>query len=148
MAALFAAALSAHAADLLWYVITDTNLVFEKDRVELLVATDASTTFALVAGDGTVLAEGVGSIRFEQRDPTGVSPLAADGHDVRLLGGVVSSQLVLTGAKGNVSVYAADGALLLTIQAADVETRLDVHTLPQGIYVVKCGRAAFKFTKI
>lgn len=146
--AMLMAVLSAQAEDLLWYVVTDTGMSIEKNKVELLVAADDNTTFALVATDGTVLAEGVGSIRFEQRAaPAGITPIAAEGHDLRLIGGTVDSQLVLTGAKGTVSVYATDGRRMFSTEATGGVTRLNVQTLSSGIYVVKCGKAAFKFIK-
>jgi hypothetical protein len=54
---------------------------------------------------------------------------------------------VLTGAKGTISIFSANGAQLLSVQANEGETRLNVQSLPTGVYIVKCGKAAFKFMK-
>jgi hypothetical protein len=116
-------------------------------KLGMLVAADDNITFALVAADGTVLKDGVASIRFEQRDGSaGVEAVKPDGG-LRLINGVVSSQLVLTGAKGTISIISANGAQVLSVQASEGETCINVQTLPTGVYIVRCGKAAFKFMK-
>ena len=133
--------------ELRWYAITDTGVNIEMSKLGMLVAADDNITFALVAADGTVLEDGLTSIRFEQRDGSvGVEAIRPD-DGLRLINGVVSSQLVLTGAKGTISIFSANGAQVLSVQANEGETRLNVQSLPTGVYIVKCGKAAFKFMK-
>lgn len=133
--------------ELRWYAITDTGTSIEMSKLGLLVAADDNITFALVAADGTVLEDGVASIRFEQRNGfAGVEVIRPD-DGLRLINGVVSSQLVLTGAKGTISIISANGAQVLSVQANEGETRLNVQSLPTGVYIVRCGKAAFKFMK-
>ena len=73
---------------------------------------------------------------------------ARKDDNLRLIHGVVSSQLLLTGAKGRVSIYSANGTQVLSVQAnEDGETVLNVQALPTGVYMVKCGKATFKFMK-
>ena len=133
--------------ELRWYAITDTGTSIEMSKLGMLVAADDNITFALVAADGTVLEDGVASIRFEQRDGSaGVEAVKPDGG-LRLINGVVSSQLVLTGAKGTISIISANGAQVLSVQASEGETCINVQTLPTGVYIVRCGKAAFKFMK-
>jgi len=133
--------------ELRWYAITDTDVSIEMSKLGMLVAADDNITFALVAADGTVLEDGVASIRFEQRDGSaGVEAVKPDGG-LRLINGVVSSQLVLTGAKGTISIISANGAQVLSVQASEGETCINVQTLPTGVYIVRCGKAAFKFMK-
>ena len=133
--------------ELRWYAITDTGVSIEMSKLGMLVAADDNITFALVAADGTVLEDGVASIRFEQRDGSaGVEAVKPDGG-LRLINGVVSSQLVLTGAKGTISIFSANGTQVLSVKASEGETRLNVQTLPTGVYIVRCGKAAFKFMK-
>ena len=133
--------------ELRWYAITDTGVSIEMSKLGMLVAADDNITFALVAADGTVLEDGVASIRFEQRDGSaGVEAVKPDGG-LRLINGVVSSQLVLTGAKGTISIISANGAQVLSVQASEGETCINVQTLPTGVYIVRCGKAAFKFMK-
>ena len=120
----------------LWYAVTDTGKSVEMSKVDMLVATDDNYTFAIVSADGTVLIDDVAYIQLVQSD------------NMRLIHGVVSSQLVLTGAKGRVSIYSANGTQVLSVQASeDGETSLNVRGLPHGVYVVKCGKASFKFIK-
>ena len=134
--------------ELRWYAITDTGVSIEMSKLGMLVAADDNITFALVAADGTVLEDGVTSIRFEQRDGSaGVEAIRPDDGLLHLINGVVSSQLVLTGAKGTISIFSANGAQVLSVQANEGETRLNVQSLPTGVYIVKCGKAAFKFMK-
>ena len=133
--------------ELRWYAITDKGASIEMSKLGMLVAADDNITFALVAADGTVLEDGVASIRFELRDGSaGVEAVKPDGG-LRLINGVVSSQLVLTGAKGTISIFSANGAQVLSVKACEGETRLNVQSLPTGVYIVKCGKAAFKFMK-
>ena len=133
--------------ELRWYAITDTGASIEMSKLGMLVAADDNITFALVAADGTVLEDGVASIRFEQRNGlAGVEVIRPD-DGLRLINGLVSSQLVLTGAKGTISIISANGAQVLSVQANEGETRLNVQSLPTGVYIVRCGKAAFKFMK-
>ena len=133
--------------ELRWYAITDTGVSIEMSKLGMLVAADDNITFALVAADGNVLEDGVTSIRFEQRDGSaGVEAIRPD-DGLRLINGGVSSQLVLTGAKGTISIFSANGAQVLSVQANEGETRLNVQSLPTGVNIVKCGKAAFKFMK-
>ena len=65
---------------------------------------------------------------------------------MHLMHGVVSSQLVLTGAKGNVSIYSANGTQVLSAPANENgKTCLNVQTLPMGVYVVKCGKVPLHY---
>ena len=118
-------------------------------KVDMLVATDDNYTFAIVAADGTVLIDDVAYIHFVQSDttPSGIIEARKDDN-MRLIHGVVSSQLLLSGAKGRVSIYSVNGTQVLSVQAnEDGEACLNVRGLPHGVYVVKCGKAAFKFIK-
>ncbi len=133
----------------LWYAVTDTGKSVEMSKVDMLVATDDNYTFAIVSADGTVLIDDVAYIQLVQSDttPSGIIEARKDDN-MRLIHGVVSSQLVLTGAKGRVSIYSANGTQVLSVQASeDGETSLNVRGLPHGVYVVKCGKASFKFIK-
>lgn len=145
---LMAGSLSAQ-EEKLWYAVTDTGESVEMSKVDMLVAADDDYTFAIVAADGTVLIDNVAYIHFVQSDTTPSGIITARNDDnMRLIHGVVSSQLVLTGAKGRVSIYSANGTQVLSSQTNEEgETCLNVQTLPTGVYVVKCGKAAFKFMK-
>ncbi len=142
------AALTAGAADMKWFLLTDTGISIAAEKVGLLVAADDNSTFAVLANDGAVLAEGVSSIGFEQReDFTGIAPTPVNSSEPQLLGSVVSGELIVTGAKGTISIFAADGVQKLTTKAAEGQTRINVQGWAQGIYVIKCGKTAFKFIK-
>ena len=137
------------AAEGLWYAVTDTGTSIEMSKVDMLVAADDNYTFAIVAVDGTVLIDDVAYIQFVQSEtvPSGIIAARKDDN-LRLIHGVVSSQLLLTGAKGRVSIYSANGTQVLSVQAnEDGETVLNVQALPTGVYMVKCGKATFKFMK-
>ena len=126
--------------ELRWYAITDTGASIEMSKLGMLVAADDNITFALVAADGTVLEDGVAS------GSAGVEAIRPD-DGLRLINGVVSSQLVLTGAKGTISIFSANGTQVLSVKASEGETCINVQTLPTGVYIVRCGKAAFKFMK-
>ncbi len=133
---------------LIWCAVTDTGTSIEVSKLGMLVSADDDVTFAVVANDGTILADGVSSIRFEQQeDVTAVKQLQDDSRAPKLLGSMVSGELILTGAKGAVTVFAANGVQMLKAEATDGKTRLNVQGLPHGVYVVKCGKASFKFIK-
>lgn len=132
-----------------WYAVTDTGKSIEMSKVDMLVGADDNYTFAIVAAYGTVLIDDVAYIHFVQSDTTPSGIVAVRNDDgMHLMHGVVSSQLVLTGAKGIVSIYSANGTQVLSDLANDNgKTSLNVQTLPTGVYMVKCGKATFKFMK-
>ena len=48
----------------------------------------------------------------------------------------------------NVSVFSLDGACVLSVKISDVDNGVDVSSLSKGIYVLKIGDKALKFTKL
>ena len=61
----------------------------------------------------------------------------------------VHQQLSLSGCGNATSaqVYSLDGKMLAEAAAADGNTTIQVGHLPAGVYVVRVGHKALKFTK-
>jgi len=48
----------------------------------------------------------------------------------------------------NISVFRLDGACLMSVQISNIGEGIDVSSLSKGIYVLKIGGKALKFTKL
>ena len=73
---------------------------------------------------------------------TGVENIAAEGQ---VLSYDAAAGKLVFGATADVSVFAIDGTLVLSLDGA--EGSADVSALPAGIYVARAGAATIKFAK-
>ena len=129
-----------------WFLITDNNEQFNMNTVGMLVAADESQYFSVLDLYGNVLAEDVLRVQFRKLDITGVKNILVD-EPQNMLKSYVKDKLILVGAHGTVNVYSVSGMKVASTQATKQETIVDVSTLPEGIYIIKCGRQSFKFNK-
>lgn len=134
------------AGQLEWYMKTDSNKLFPMSRVGMLVAADDSPYFSILDINGNVLAEDVLRVHFLQLDPSGVEDIMVDKPQ-NMLKSYVNNQLTLIGASGMVTVYSLSGMEVASTLANGRETILDLSALPEGTYVLKCGKQSFKFNK-
>ena len=54
----------------------------------------------------------------------------------------------LTVDETSVSIFRLDGACLMSLQISDIDHGIDISSLSKGIYVLKIGGKALKFTKL
>lgn len=129
-----------------WFLITDNNEQFNMNIVGMLVAADNSQYFSVLDLNGNVLAEDVLRVQFRKLDTTGVKNIQVD-EPQNMLKSYVKDKLILVGVRGTVNLYSVSGMKVASTQAMEQETIVDVSTLPEGIYIIKCGRQSFKFNK-
>ena len=132
-----------------WVIMVFQNA--EGDSLELpmseigsLVAVDDAYDFSILSTTGSVLAEGVMKVSFEQKGTSDIVSVKDSGN---LIARTVSDKLTLIGVQGEVSVYDAGGKLQLQVTAKGGETVVGTSSLPNGVYVVKVGKQTFKFMK-
>lgn len=114
------------------------------NEIGSLVAVDDAYDFSILSTTGSVLAEGVMKVSFEQKGTSDIISVKDSGN---LIARTVSDKLTLIGVQGEVSVYDAGGKLQLQVIAKGGETVVGTSSLPNGVYVVKVGKQTFKFMK-
>ena len=129
-----------------WYMKTDDGTMIPMASVSLLVAADDDVYFAVMDTNGSFLHENVKRARFVQGDHTGIQPTVSSEHS-DIMKRLINNQLTIIGAKENIEIFNMAGTKQLQVSPRDSETVINVTTLPSGIYVVKCGKLSFKFTK-
>lgn len=131
-----------------WFLVTDADEKFEMSQVGMLVAADESEVFSVLDLEGNILTENVRYVKFEEQysEATKIESIKIDRHD-NFLKSLVNNRLTLVGAKGEVELFDLSGMKLRSMIATGQETVIDVATLPTGVYIVRCGKQAFKFNK-
>ena len=134
-----------------WYLVAlfaeKENRIFNMSMVGGLVAVDDAYDFSILDTEGYILAEGVKKALFksaDEIDPTNIKPAEQARN---LLARSANGKLTLIGVSGVVNVYDISGQRLLTTTANGGETIVNISHIPAGIYVVKCDKFTFKFTK-
>lgn len=134
-----------------WYMIAQLADGQEEkipmSTVGSLVAVDNAFDFSVLDTNGYVLYDGVMKVQFKSRaelDPTAIRPVVGSQN---MLGRAVDDRLTLIGVSGEVAVFDSAGKRQLTTTAKGGETVVSIAHLPAGVYMVKCGRQSFKFTK-
>ncbi len=120
------------------------TLELPMNEIGSLVAVDNAYDFSILSITGSVLAEGVMKVSFEQKGTSDIISVKDSGN---LIARTVFDKLTLIGVQGKVSVYDAGGKLQLQVTAKGGETVIGTSRLPKGIYVVKVGKQSFKFMK-
>ena len=116
-------------------------------EVGSLVAIDDAYDFSVLDAFGSVLCEGVMKVLFKTAadlDPSAIRPVTVTQN---MLGRAIDGKLTLIGVSGEVTVFDSAGKKQLSTTANGGETVVGIAHLPVGIYMVKCGRQSFKFTK-
>ena len=134
-----------------WYMIAQLADGQEEkipmSTVGSLVAVDNAFDFSVLDTNGYVLYDGVMKVQFKSRaelDPTAIRPVVGSQ---KMLGRSVDDRLTLIGVSGEVAVFDSAGKRQLTTTAKGGETVVSIAHLPAGVYMVKCGRQSFKFTR-
>ena len=122
-----------HATDtpdkvLLWFLVTNRDVVIPMSQVGMLVAADDSPYFSVLDINGNVLAEDVLRVHFLKLDPAGVENTEV-AELQNMLKRYVNNQLTLVGAQGTVNVYSVSGVKVASVTALDGETLIDVSAL-------------------
>ena len=120
------------------------TLELPMNEIGSLVAVDNAYDFSILSTTGSVLAEGVMKVSFEQKGTSDIISVKDSGN---LIARTVFDKLTLIGVQGKVSVYDAGGKLQLQVTAKGGETVVRTSHLPNGVYVVKVGKQTFKFVK-
>ena len=137
----------ANAQESRWCLVTDSGQLIEMSRVGSLVATDTEETFSILGVHGNVLAKNVSKASFSWTDspiPTGVQEITEQDN---MLESLVDNVLTLIGVKGNIEIFSVNGSIMLSMKATGQETRINVSHFTPGVYLVKCGKQSFRFTK-
>ncbi len=137
-------AVFAKAEDKTWHLVTDTGQTIEMSRVCSLVATDTEDTFSILDASGNVLVKGVSKATFQMLEPTGIAETTIQGN---ILESLVDNVLTLIGAEGDIEIFNINGLKMLGMKATARETRVNVSQFAPGVYLLKCGKQIFKFTK-
>ena len=134
-----------------WYMIAQLADGQEEkipmSTVGSLVAVDNAFDFSVLDTNGYVLYDGVMKVQFKSRaelDTTAIRPVVGSQN---MLGRAVDDRLTLIGVSGEVAVFDSAGKRQLATTAKGGETVVSIAHLPAGVYMVKCGRQSFKFTK-
>lgn len=141
---LLLSAVFARAEDKTWHLVTDAGQAIEMSRVCSLVATDTEDTFSVLDASGNVLAKGVSKATFQMMEPTGIAEPPIQGN---ILESLVDNVLTLIGAEGDIEIFNGNGSKMLGVKATARETRINVSQFAPGVYLLKCGKQTFKFTK-
>lgn len=137
-------AVFAKAEDKTWHLVTDTGQTIEMSRVCSLVATDTEDTFSILDASGNVLVKGVSKATFQMLEPTGIAETTIQDN---ILESLVDNVLTLIGAEGDIEIFNSNGLKMLGMKATARETRVNVSQFAPGVYLLKCGKQIFKFTK-
>lgn len=138
--------LTVFADDAKWLLVTNDGTKLEMESVGSFVLAEESDAFDVLDKDGKVIAPGVKKVSFEYYDPTGINlPNVTKGS--ALLSYAVDKQLTIIGGAGDAQVYTAAGVLVASAKSKGGTIVIDVAHLAQGIYLVRTGKQAFKFTK-
>lgn len=130
-----------------WTITDQRGAVFAIDSVTCLLASDTEEAFTIVLNNGT-LQTGVTEVRVAKLDLDAISAVSAANPSLSVAI-EAHSRLSLTGcAKGTpVRLYSVGGQLLRTEKAEGQTTTVDVSSLQGGVYIVKVGDTAIKFSK-
>lgn len=132
-----------------WYMeahLSDgTQEYIPMSSVGSLVAVDDAYDFTVLDGDGYVVAENVMKAAFKYVGE--LDAIRTVKHNGNLLGRAADGRLTLIGVSGEVTVYDSAGKKQLSTTAKGGETVVSIVHLPAGVYMVKCGKQTFKFTK-
>ena len=138
-------ALFAKADKVAWYLMTDEGYYVPMSRISMLVAVDENDAFSVLDHEGRVLVSGVRNATFEQVDEATVikSPLAPTDNSI----GVADNEILLMGASAPIVIYNTAGIQQMEVQPSGSEMRINIAGLPKGVYIAKCGKQSFKFSK-
>lgn len=115
--------------------------------VSFLLASDWTDTFSIVCNDGTTITD-VTSVNVTRATPSGIdaAKTAANAPDVAI---TASGQLSLTGLKAGTAVEIFDtaGRLMQRATATEGTLNMNISQLTAGVYVLRAGDTAVKFSK-
>ena len=129
-----------------WYMKTDDDTMIPMANVSMLVAADDDVYFAVLDADGNFLHEHVKRASFLQADPVGITPVISS-EESDIMKRLVNNQLTIIGAKDCIEIFNMAGVMQFQVAPTGHETVINVGALPSGLYVAKCGRVSFKFSK-
>ncbi len=113
-------------------------------QVGSLVAVDDAYDFTILSTSGSVIAEGVTKVSFENHGSSGIHPIVLSKD---MIARAASDKLTLIGVSGEVTVYDTGGVQQLQVMATGGETVISIAHLPAAVYVVQVGKQTFKFMK-
>lgn len=130
-----------------WTIIDQGGAAFALDSVTCLLASDTEEAFTIVLKNGT-LQTGVTEATFKKQDLTAISSPAANSQRPTMAI-VAHSSLTLSGCTEGTAIrlYTTGGKLLRSTTAESSTTTIDVASLTGGVYIIKVGDTAIKFTK-
>ncbi len=115
--------------------------------VSFLLASDWTDTFSIVCNDGTTVTD-VTSVNVTRATPSGIdaAKTTANAPDVAI---TASGQLSLTGLKAGTAVEIFDtaGRLMQRATATEGTLNMNISRLTAGVYVLRAGDTAVKFSK-
>lgn len=137
----------AHAAEPVkqWRMVTDMGLSTPLDSVRYFVAADDDEFFSVVLADGVF--SFVQQVSFLEVEDTGIRQLTvSDAHPRQTL---VHDVLHLSACRSGSEavIYTMEGTAVKRQPLKSEQADVDVHDLPQGIYVLRIGRTSFRFVK-
>lgn len=143
-------------------VNTDGDILVFGTNDTLSLSTDNGTTFGPVifgankpVGSNLFIRKGSDGKTFYVFDGTARLWTLGDGSTIGLkenesdafsiYPNPVKDVLTIEGVQSKVEIYALSGALMMSSQSSQ---KIDVRTLPAGIYIIKAGEHFSKFTKL
>ena len=135
-------------AEPVWCVVADGQTRVAMSNVAFMLAADDADKFSIVCQDGTVVG-GVSKVTFERAEPTAVAPVRGTAvGDTPWLDGTVGGKLRLMGCAEGTSIGVYDLAGAKVAEASlGADGLVDIGALRAGVYLLKVGKAAIKFTK-
>jgi len=134
----------AKADEAVWHMLTDEGYYIAMSKVSMLVTIDDENAFSVLDNEGQVLAKGVRSVTFKQIDEAAaIKTPQANGNDL----GLVGNELCLFGIQAPVAIFNTKGIRMMEVPTNGNETRINVANLARGVYIAKCGKQTFKFSK-
>lgn len=119
------------------FALPDKPKVSFEDKNLIVVSDKTTTTFAL---------SDVVRFTYKDLDPSGIQEVYIKDTNVSLEDGMLVVSQVK--ANSNVCVYSLDGRLVRQLAVKRAGTyRLNLSSLPFGVYLVKTGSLTYKITK-
>ena len=134
-----------------WYMVAQfangDEEIIPMIEVGSLVAIDDAYDFSVLDAFGSVMYEGVIKVFFKtaaELNPTAIRSITSSQN---ILGRAVDGKLTLIGVSDEITIFDSVGKKQFSTAATGGETIINIAHLPAGVYIVKCGKQSFKFTK-
>lgn len=139
--------ISAQNDEPVWHLVTDSRQYIPVEQVSYLLFADGADVFSVVKADSEVIAD-VRMVSFA-KVALAVEAVKDNGFDVSVFPNPVVSELSVQGLReqAQARVLSVDGALLIEAAVAPGNGRIDLSSLPAGMYVLQVNGTSVKFIK-